>query len=263
MAGTSPAMTGKEMRFSFLRPAQQMVGDDAQLDLGGALEDLRQPRVAAMARDRVRLGVPGAAVDLQRLAGDALGHFAGEQLDHRGFLVAALLLVDLIADVIHQLARRLDLGRHLRELEPDRLELGDRLAELHALLRVFDGVLEPAAGEPDRARRGMPARLLQPLRHGVERAAFLAYQAFASNPAIVERELEGLPAEIADLRYRIALAPFRQRAARLLDQEGAQAEMPAMIVGRLGGARHEHDVIGPARKRAPQFADVEHPELPV
>src|SRR5438094_733188 len=132
MAGTSPAMTGKETRLSLVRPSEQMVGDDAQLDLGSALEDLRQPGVAPIALDR--------------------------------------------------------------------------------------------------ARGGMGARLLQPLRHGVERAAFLADQAFAGHPAIVERELERLPAEITDLRNRIALAAFRQRTPRLFDQEGAQAEMPAAIV---------------------------------
>src|SRR5262249_43464033 len=157
----------------------------------------------------------GAAVDLQRLAGDALGHFAGEQFHHRGLLVAAPLLVDLVAHVIHELARGLDLGRHLRELEPDRLELGDRPAELHALLRVFDRVLEPAAGKPDRSGRSMGACLLESLRHGVERAAFFAYETFRGYTAIVERKLERLPAEIADLRDRIALAAFRQRAARL------------------------------------------------
>src|SRR5438067_5971746 len=181
-----------------------MIGDDAQLNLGGALEYLRQPRVAPIALDRVQLGVAGAAMDLQCLAGDAFGHLAGEQLDHRCFLIAALLLVDPIADVIHQLPRRLDLGCHLRELEPDRLEFGDRLAELHALLGVFDRVLEPAASEPDRPRRGMGARLLEPLRHGIERAACLPDQTFAGYPAVVERELEGGATEIAALPNWIA-----------------------------------------------------------
>src|SRR5260370_17325480 len=122
MAGTSPAMTGKETRLSLVRPAEQMIGDDAQLDLGSALEDLRQPGVAPIALDRVQLGVAGTAVDLQRLAGDTLGHFAGAQLDHGGFLVPALLLVDRFAHVLHQLAPALDPGPHPPDLNSARTE---------------------------------------------------------------------------------------------------------------------------------------------
>ena len=62
----------------------------------------------------VQGGVAAAAVDLERFARDALGHLRGEQLHHRGFLVAADALVDLVADGVHQRARGFDLGRHAR-----------------------------------------------------------------------------------------------------------------------------------------------------
>src|SRR6185369_16024248 len=59
---------------------QVPVRDDAQLDLRGPLEDLREPGVAPVPLDREVGGVAGPAVDLQRLAGDVLGHLAGQVL---------------------------------------------------------------------------------------------------------------------------------------------------------------------------------------
>src|SRR5579872_4512340 len=67
---------------------QVAVRDDPQLDLGGALEDLRQPGVPPVALDREVRRVAGAAVDLEGLAGHALGHLARQVLDHRGLGVA-------------------------------------------------------------------------------------------------------------------------------------------------------------------------------
>src|SRR5688500_13717594 len=93
-----------------LRFAQRMIGDDALLDLRGALDDLGARGIAAVALDGVQGRVAGAAEDRQPLGGHALGHLGGEELDHCRFLVAAPLLVDLVAHEIHELPRRLDLG---------------------------------------------------------------------------------------------------------------------------------------------------------
>src|SRR5262245_42880709 len=49
--------------------AQQPARHDLRLDLGGAFEDVEDPRVAEDAADRVFLGVAVAAVDLQRIVG--------------------------------------------------------------------------------------------------------------------------------------------------------------------------------------------------
>src|SRR5437870_5593393 len=76
--------------------AQQMIGDDALLDLGRALEDLGEPRVPPIALDGMQRSVARAAEHLQRLGGHALGHLRGEELHHRRLLVAAPLLVDLV-----------------------------------------------------------------------------------------------------------------------------------------------------------------------
>src|SRR5882757_7730872 len=80
-----------------LRLAEQMIGDDALLDLRRAFEDLGEPRIAPVAFDGVQRGVARAAEHLQRLRRHALGHLGGEELHHGRFLVAAPLLVDLVA----------------------------------------------------------------------------------------------------------------------------------------------------------------------
>ncbi len=79
------------------------------------------------------------------------------------------------------------------------LEVADRLAELAALLGIGGGVLQRAASEADRARGGVGAGALEAGRDVVEGAAFLADQGRARQAAIVEGELPGLPAEVADL----------------------------------------------------------------
>src|SRR5262245_26492941 len=114
--GTSKSMSRR------LRLAEQVVGDDALLDLRRALEDLGEPRIAPVALDGVQRGVARAAEHLERLRGHALGHLRGEQLHHRRFLVAAPPLVDLVAHEVHELARRLDVGRHAGQPEARVLE---------------------------------------------------------------------------------------------------------------------------------------------
>src|SRR5262245_8815953 len=227
-----------------LRLAQKMVGDDALLDLRRALEDLGEPRIAPVALDGVQRCVARAAEDLQGLGGDALGHLRGEELHHRRLLVAAPPLVDLVAHEIKELARRLDLGRHAGEPEARVLEVGNGLAELAPLLGIGGGVFECAARQPDRPRGGVSAGALQAGRDVVEGAAFLADQRRARQPAVVEGELPGLPAEIADLGNRRALHARRQRTSGLLDQEGGEADMLAPGIGRVRRAGHQHDVVG-------------------
>src|SRR5262249_10247863 len=62
------------------RILEDLPRDDQPVDLARALVDLGDPRVAKVALDRVLLGVAVAAVDLERLGRDALGHLGGEEL---------------------------------------------------------------------------------------------------------------------------------------------------------------------------------------
>ena len=208
------------MKLASVPPAaEQAVRDDAFLDLRGALEDLGETRVAPVTLDGMQGRVAGAAVDLDALAGDALGHLGGEELHHRGLLVAALAGVDLLADEIHELACRLDLRRHVGDLEADGLEVRDRVAELLAVVGVLDRIVERALGEADGAGGGVGAGRLEAGRRVVEGVAFLADQVGLVDAEIVEGQFPGLPAEIADLGDRRAADALGQLAALLLDEE--------------------------------------------
>src|SRR5919197_6299561 len=107
------------------RFAEQRAGDDEALDLAGALVDLRDLGVAVVALGGELLRVAVAAEHLDRLAGLAPGHGAGEQLRLRALdrVRAAGLLEPRRAPC--ERARRLDLGLHVGELVLDRLEARD------------------------------------------------------------------------------------------------------------------------------------------
>ena len=128
-----------------------------------AFVDLAHAHVAVDALDREVADVAVAAEHLDRGAADALGHLAGEQLGHRRFLQARLAGVRSARRVPDQLARRLDLRRHVGEPELHRLVLEDRLAEALALLRVARAPLRRRRAPCRRsARRCRCARLRGP-----------------------------------------------------------------------------------------------------
>src|SRR3546814_9391985 len=84
----------------------------------------------------------------------AFGHFGREQLDHGCLEVAANAGIDLSADRIHQLPCGLDIGRHLRQFEADRLKLAYRLAEVNPFMRVFQRVFQAPPRQTYGACRG-------------------------------------------------------------------------------------------------------------
>src|ERR687896_1875586 len=150
MRGGLPRRAGPE---SDLVPLQELAPDHHALDLRGALADQQQRRVAVQALDLVLLGVAVAAVDAERVLDDLLAGLRREQLRHAGLEVRALAGVLHPRRLEREQARRLDLGRHVGELELDRLVLGDRLAERLALLAVAQRQLERALGYADSAGR--------------------------------------------------------------------------------------------------------------
>src|SRR5258705_8717767 len=102
-----------------------LAADDRQRDLGRALGDRHEAGVTPEALDGELRDVAVAAEDLDRLPGHALRDLRGEQLRHRG-LAHAVPLIEQPGGAPHHGARRLDLHRHTRQLELDRLELRDR-----------------------------------------------------------------------------------------------------------------------------------------
>jgi len=78
---------------------------------------------------------------------------------HSGFQVVPVPGVFPAGGHHHHLVSCLDLGRHLGQLELDRLVLGDRLAEGMPPLRVVDGQLEGAQRQPAAAAATLTGRL--------------------------------------------------------------------------------------------------------
>src|SRR4051812_29757329 len=148
-----------------LVPLQELLADHHALDLRGSLADQQQRRVAVEALDLVLLRVAVAAVDAEALLDALLAGLRGDQLGHAG------LQIGTHAGVLHPRrltgdeAGGLDLGRHVGELELDRLVLGYRLAERLALLAVAQGELEGALGDADAAGGDVDAADLQGVHH--------------------------------------------------------------------------------------------------
>src|SRR4051794_35218137 len=144
---------------------QELLADHHALDLRGALADQEQRRVAVEALDLVLLRVAVAAVDAEALLDALLAGLRGEQLGHAGLEVRARAGVLHPRGLAGYEAGGLDLGRHIGELELDRLMLGDRLAEGLALLAVAQGELEGALGDADAAGGDIDATDLERVHH--------------------------------------------------------------------------------------------------
>src|SRR5262249_42965584 len=95
---------------------QQRARDDQALDVGRALVDLGDARVAEQALDDEVVGVARAAVDLQALVGAVVRRARREELRLRRLLRARLAAVAQPGRAAHEQPRRLELRRHVGEL---------------------------------------------------------------------------------------------------------------------------------------------------
>src|SRR4029450_4522846 len=118
--------------------AEELFGDGLELQVGRALVDLSDLRVAIELFDRVVLDESVAAKQVDRERGDALGDLRRKDLAHRRLGEKRLAAVAQARRVVDQEPRRGDLGGGPRQLMLHRLELNDRLAELLPLLGVLD-----------------------------------------------------------------------------------------------------------------------------
>jgi len=102
-------------------------------------------QIAPEAFDRVILEITVAAEQLERVVDDIRTAIGCESFGHGG--KAALVRGiggNLAGREIEQRARRLQLGRHVRQHELGVLEICNRLAELLTFLGVFDCLIETA-----------------------------------------------------------------------------------------------------------------------
>ncbi len=97
---------------------------------------------------------------------------------------------------------RVDLGRHVGELELDRLVLGDRLAERPALLRVGERVLERGARDAERLGRDADPAAVERRHRDLEAAADLAEQVIVGSRTSSRKIWRRLAAADAELVVR-------------------------------------------------------------
>src|SRR4051794_1408419 len=243
-------------------------GDHQLLDLGRALEDVVDLRVAVHPLDRELARVAVAAEDLHGPLGGPDGDLAGLELAHR-----ALGVLELVAVAAHprgapdEQAGGVDLELHVGEHEGDRLVLDDLLAELLALLGVVERELVGGAGDAERlGADGRPAGLEG--LHGGLRTALLALadagealvelllaaeQGAARDAAVVEVHVGGVRGAQAVLLDLGALLD----AARLVlgDDERGVAARAELAVDR----RDDHVDVGDAAVGRPRLLAVDDP----
>src|ERR1035441_276609 len=130
--------------------AEDAAGDHQALDLGRLLPDLVDLGVAHEALHRILLDVPVTTQHLDGVGGDAHRHVPRVQLGHRPLGAGKRdALSDHPARPPDQEPSRVDLGRHVGELEGDGLVPGDGLAEGVALEGVVARELERRPGDAE------------------------------------------------------------------------------------------------------------------
>ena len=137
--------------------------------------------------------------------------------------------VDLRARLVEQLARRGALRLHVGELELDRLEGVDRLAELPALARVGGRVVGRALGDAQRLRGDAEPRAVERGHRDLEAPVDLADEVLRGDADVVEDRLAGRRAADAELVLELADA---EAGPVGLDDERGDAARVAGLAGR-------------------------------
>src|SRR5450631_2842001 len=171
------------------RRAQELARDHHLLDLVGPLADLGQLGVAQVALDVELAGVAVAAVDLHGGVAGADGRPRRVVLGDRRFLGGALSLILHPGGAPDEQARGVQLGRHVGQHVLDRLELAERLAELHPLLGVAARSLERRAPDADRPGADADAPLVENLQRVEEAVVDVAQALLVTDSNVLEDEL--------------------------------------------------------------------------
>mmetsp|Transcript_45757 Transcript_45757/g.109121 ORF Transcript_45757/g.109121 Transcript_45757/m.109121 type:complete len:239 (+) Transcript_45757:205-921(+) len=144
---TLPTHTGRGLDRHLL---EDVAGDHETLHLRGTLVDLRDACVAVVPLDRVVGDVARTAQNLHRLMGAEGGSLGRRELRHRRLLDVRLAHVLELRGPPRQQPRLFDAHGHVRDLELDGLQLGDRLPEGDACLRVLHRGLQRRLRDPER-----------------------------------------------------------------------------------------------------------------
>ena len=179
------------------------------------------PQVTDDAFDVVVGEVAIAAVDLQGVVGDLEGGVGDEAFGHgapagrvRG------LAVESAGGFVEHDAGGLKFGFHVGQLELDALEIGDGLAELLAVLRVSDGLVERELGAAEGAGGDVEAPAIEAGHREAEAVAFLTDPVSCGHAHFVEDDLRRRLTFPAHLAF---VGPEGEAGRALLDDEGGDA----------------------------------------
>src|SRR5215218_7586135 len=207
---------------------QYLAGDHEALDLGRALVELHDLRVAHQLLDRVLLDEAVAAVDLHGVGGDLHRRVRGEALRVRGDERVALAGVEQVGRLPGHQAPGLDLRRHVGDHELDRLVHRDRHAELDALLRVLGGELERRARDADGHRRDAGTRAVERHHRELEALVLLAEHVLGWHLDVVERDRRGVGGTLSEL---VLLLVDRHAVEVAIYDERGHAAVAGLLVG--------------------------------
>eukprot|EP01137_Pigoraptor_chileana_P021862 Opistho-2@86090 len=188
-------------------------------------------QVAPETFDRIVAEIAVAAEQLERVVDDLAAIVGREPLRHRreARLVGGVR-GDLCRRHIEQGARGFEVSRHVGEHELRVLEIGDRLAELLAVLGIGDRFVEAALRAAERAGTDVEASAVEPRHRKAESVALGADEVFDGDAAILEDHLGGRRSVPAELFLGRAEAEARRV---LFDDEAAD---PLRLF--LAGADH-------------------------
>src|SRR6185312_8562319 len=201
--------------------AEQAARDDEAHDLVGAFEDPVDAQIAEVALDRIVLDVAVAAMELQRLVADPEAGIGREALGHRAAHRRVRLPgIERRSRAPHHEARRLELRRHIGELELQRLELGELAAELPALADMAERRLEAGAGAAERAGGDVEPAAIESHHRDLEPVPLGAETARDGDAAIGELDHRRRLAVPAELPLLLAKA---EAGRVLLDEDAGDA----------------------------------------
>ena len=165
-------------------------------------------------------------------------------------LTFALAVVDQPGRVAHQLLGRLDVDRHVRQHEADRLQRRDRLAERLALHRIAGGLVQrPPRDAHGRGRHGRP-RAVKHLHGDQEAVAIVPQPILRRHAHVLQHDLARPGGVLAHLGDRLAAGDARPVA---LDDERAHAS----VLGRGIGLGEDDEEAGDRRVGDPGLGAVE------
>lgn len=236
-----------------------MFAQNQQLHLAGAFVDAQRTDVAVQVLDDLADAHAAATEHLQRHVDDLLGVLGRGELGAggggrvgRGARALRGAAVAQPGGAVGEHGRRIDEGTHLAQARLRELEVGQRLAEQAALLRVRHRLGE---GTPGHAQRGGGHRGTEDVQrlHGqLETAVDRADQGVGPEPAAVEAQR----GQRVRRHHRDMVAAVQAGRAGV-DDEGTDAACAGVRVG-LGEGEVE---VGQATVADPGFAAVQTPAI--